>query len=123
MKALRLPCLFGLIVLLLPPAHAEGFYDRLMAEARESAPGEVQLHLIQSKGRLSNFVGKTRSAEKIPGWQRIRVKGDAAFAFWDAYHKDYVWDGGKFEVVFEITDQQDLKLLEVTFQGTTRKAD
>lgn len=123
MTSLRLPYLLGLIALLLTPVHAEGFYDQLIEEAKDSAPGEVQLHIIQSKGRLSNFVGKARLAEKIPGWQRIRVKGDAAYAFWDAYHKDYVWDGGKFEVIFEITDQQDLKLIEVTFQGTTRKTD
>ena len=123
MKTLRLSFLFGVVALLLTPARAEGFYDQLIAEAKESAPGEVQLHIINTKGRLSNFVGKVRSAEKISGWQRIRVKGDAAFAFWDSYRKDYVWDGGKFEVIFEITDSQDLKLLEVTFKGTTSKSD
>ncbi len=121
---LRPVFLFGLIALLFATsARAEGFYDRLITEAKDSAPGEVQLHIIKSKGRLSNFVGKTRSSEKIPGWQRIRVKGDAAYAFWDSYHQDYVWDGGKFEVIFEITEQQELELLEVTFKGTTTKHD
>ncbi len=123
MNALRLSFLIGVLTLLLTPAHAEGFYDQLIAEAKQSAPGEVQLHIINSKGRLSNFIGKVRSAQKIAGWQRIRVKGDAAFAFWDSYHKDYVWSGGKFEVIYEITDQQELKLSEVTFKGTTTKAD
>ena len=123
MNTLRLSLLFGVLALLLTPARAEGFYDQLIAEAKQSAPGEVQLHIINSKGRLSNFIGKVRSAEKVSGWQRIRVKGDAAFAFWDSYHKDYVWKGGKFTVIYEITDQQELKLIQTTFKGTTKKSD
>ena len=123
MNTLRLSLLFGVLALLLTPARAEGFYDQLIAEAKQSAPGEVQLHIINSKGRLSNFIGKVRSAEKASGWQRIRVKGDAAFAFWDSYHKDYVWKGGKFTVIYEITDQQELKLIQTTFKGTTKKSD
>ncbi len=123
MNILRLSFLIGVVALLLTPARAEGFYDQLIAEAKQSAPGEVQLHIITSKGRLSNFIGKVRFAEKVRGWQRIRVKGDAAFAFWDSYHKDYVWSGGKFTVIYEITDSQELKLGEVTFKGTTKKAE
>lgn len=123
MNTLRLSFLFGVLTLLLPSARAEGFYDQLIAEAKQSAPGEVQLHIINSKGRLSNFIAKARSVEKVPGWQRIRVKGDAAFAFWDSYHKDYVWRGGKFTVIYEIIDSKELKLSEVTFRGTTKKAD
>jgi hypothetical protein len=123
MKTLRLSFLFGVLALLLTSTRAQGFYDQLIAEAKQNAPSEVQLHIITSKGRLSNFIGKVRSAKKIPGWQCIRVKGDAAFAFWDSYHKDYVWRGGKFTVIYEITTSQELKLSEVTFNGTTTKAD
>jgi len=123
MKTLPLGFLFGVLALLLTSARAEGFYDQLITEAKQSAPSEVQLHIITSKGRLSNFIGKVRSAKKIPGWPRIRVKGDAAFAFGDSYHKDYVWRDGKFTVIYEITDAQELKLSEVTFKGTTTKAD
>lgn len=119
MKTLRFSFLFGVLALLFTPAQAEGFYQQLIAEAKESAPGEVQLHIINTKGRLSNFIGQVRSAEKVSGWQRIRVKGEAAFAFWDSYHKDYVWKGGEFVVLYEITDSQELKLIEVNFNGAT----
>ncbi len=67
MHTLRISILFTVLALLLTSARAEGFHDQLISEAKQSAPGEVQLHIINSKGRLSNFIGKVRSAKKIPG--------------------------------------------------------
>lgn len=122
MNPIRLTLLFSLLAFVLTPAQAQGYYDQLLAQAEKEAPGEVQLHIIKTSGQLSNFIAKTRTTEKVPGWPQIRVKGDAAFAIWDSYRKDYVWKGGKFEVIYEITSSQKLKLSEVTFRGSTTKA-
>ena len=123
MNIIRFPLLLGLLSFALIPARAEGFYDSLRVQAEKEAPGEVQLHIIETHKRLSDFVAKVRKVEKVPGWQRIRVEGDAAFSHWDSYRKDYVWRKGKFEVLFEITSSQKLKLNSVTFEGRTTKAD
>lgn len=93
--------------------------EALLEQARAEAPGELQLHIVKTKGRLSNFIAKVRQVEKIPGWTQIRVTGDAAYAAWDNLRKDYVWDGGKFEVLFEIVDARRIKLHSVTFAGRT----
>lgn len=123
MITLRLPLLLGLLLGLTGLARAENTLDRLQAEAKQEAPAELQFHIIKTYGRLSNFVSKARKVEQVPGWQQIRVEGDAAFAYWDALRKDYVWHGGKFEVLFDIVDAAKLKLNSVTFDGQTTRAD
>lgn len=100
-------------------AFAESQTEQLFAQAREEAPGELQLHIIKTKGRLSNFITKVRVVEQVPGWPQIRVSGDAAYAAWDNLRKDYVWDGGKFEVLFNIVDGKRIELNSVTFAGRT----
>lgn len=93
--------------------------DDLLEQARADAPGELQIHVVKTKGRLSDFIVKVRHVEKVSGWRQIRVTGDAAYAAWDNLRKDYVWDGGKFEVLFEIVDANRLELHSVTFAGRT----
>lgn len=95
--------------------------DDLLEQARNEAPGELQLHVVKTKGRLSDFIAKVRRVEKVSGWRQIRVTGDAAYAAWDNLRKDFVWDGGSFEVLFDIEDNERLELNSVTFAGRTSK--
>lgn len=97
--------------------------DELLAQAEREAPRELQLHVVKIKGRLSDFIAKVRNVEKVSGWHQIRVTGDAAYAAWDNLRKDFVWDGGKFEVLFDIKDNKRLELNSVTFAGRTSRAD
>lgn len=123
MKALRLPLLLAFLLGLTGLARAESTLDRLLAQAEKDAPAELQFHIIKTYGRLSGFLSKARTVEQVPGWQQIRVQGDAAFSSWDALRKDYVWHGGKFEVLFDIVDAARLKLNAVTFDGQTTRAE
>jgi hypothetical protein len=123
MKTHRLFILIGFLVLGLVSARAENFYEGLLTKAEAEAPSEVQFHIIKTYGRLSEFIAKVREVEKISGWQQIRLKGDTAFAAWDNLRQDYVWNGGKFEVLFDIDESQKLKLNAVTFKHQTSKAD
>ena len=123
MNTLRIPLFLSLFALVLLTSRADGGPDRLLVQAEKEAPSEVQLHIIKTYGRLSDFISKTRKVEQVPGWQQIRAEGNAAFASWDALRKDYVWHGGKFEVLYDIIDARELKLNSVTFDGQTTKAD
>lgn len=118
---LRFVSLLAFLGLGLTPAAAAG--EDLLEQARAEAPGELQLHVVKTKGRLSDFIAKVRHVEKVSGWRQIRVTGDAAYAPWDNLRKDYVWDGGKFEVLFEIVDANRLELDSVTFAGRTSGPD
>ncbi|MCB1104230.1 MAG: hypothetical protein H7A44_06230 [Opitutaceae bacterium] len=115
MTTLRLFLLFALLGL--GPTGAVAAQDDLLEQARNEAPGELQLHVVKTKGRLSDFIAKVRQVEKVSGWRQIRVTGDAAYASWDNLRKDFVWDGGKFEVLFDIEDNTRLELHSVTFAG------
>lgn len=97
--------------------------EKLLRQAEDEAPQEIQFHILKTQNRLSNFIAKTRNVEKIDGWQQIRASGDAAYAVWDNSRKDFVWRGGKFEVVFEITNDSRLKPVSVTFDGTTHRVE
>lgn len=123
MNLLRLILMFGLLGLTGLTATADPHYGKFIEQAEQEAPGEVQLHIIQTYGRLSNFIIKVREVERVAGWQQVRATGDAAFAAWDSLRKDYVWRGGKFEVLYDIVDAKKLKLNAVTFDGTTSRAD
>jgi len=123
MKILRLAWMIALLGGGLSSAIAEDYYDQLRAEAAQEAPGEVQLHVIKTHGQLSDFTSKIREVVKVPGWAQIRVEGEAAFSAWDSYRKDYVWRHGRFEVLFDIGDRENLKLNSVRFDGQTTHAD
>jgi hypothetical protein len=122
MHFLRFLVVFGLLGLAGLNAETSPHYGKFIDQAEAEAPGEVQLHIIQTYGRLSNFIVKVREVERVAGWQQVRATGDAAFAAWDSLRKDYVWHGGKFEVLYDIVDAKKLKLNEVTFDGTTTRA-
>jgi len=121
MKPILSLFLLGLCSALL--GHGATAQDELLAQAEREAPGELQLHVASTKGRLSDFIAKVRNVEKVSGWRQIRVTGDAAYSAWDNLRKDYVWDGGKFEVLFDIKDNKRLELNSVTFAGRTSRAE
>ena len=123
MKPLPLLFLFCLTALICIPLRADPTMAGLLKQAEQEAPGELQLSIIKTYGRLSNFISKARTIEQVPGWQQIRVQGDAAFAAWDNLRRDDVWHGGKFEVLYDIVNGDRLKLNSVTFDGQTTKAD
>ena len=101
------------------PDLREGFFD-----GSPSACPEVALHhILKTYDRLSSFLAKPRNSEKVEGWQQIRVTGDDAFAYWDNLRKDFVWRGGKFEVLYEITSKGRLKAATVTFDGESRRVE
>lgn len=117
--------LLGLVFLLVGAGlvRAEDGLKALLDQARAEAPGEVQLHVIKTTGRMSDFAAKIRTVEQVPGWQQIRVKGEAAFSAWDNHKKDFAWRSEKFEVLWDIVDARELKLNSVTLGGIERKAD
>ena len=102
---------------------AESTLEKQLKQAEADAPSEVQIHILKTYGRLSNFLAKPRNTEKIDGWQQIRVTGDAAFASWDNLRKDYVWRGGKFEVIYDLLTNGKIKATTVTFDGESRKVE
>lgn len=114
--------LAGLVLAFRPALRADVAPD-LLEQARAEAPGELQLHIAKTSGRLDHFLSQIRKVEQVPGWSQVRVEGDAAFAAWDALRKDFVWHGGKFEVVFDVVDGRRLKLASVTFNGETSRAE
>ena len=102
---------------------ADTALERLLAQAEKEAPEEVQLHIIKTYHQLSSFLAKVRHVEQVQGWQQISVVGEAAFASWDGRQRDFVWHGGKFEVLFDVVDGKKLKLNTVTFDGRSSRPD
>lgn len=123
MARLRPLALLPLLVLVAPAVRAEDAEAARLAQAREEAPGEVQLHVARTTGRLSDFVAKVRTVERVPGWSQVRARGEAAFAAWDQHKRDFVWRTEAFEVLWDIDDRGRLKLNAVTLGGISRKAD
>ncbi|MBA4138788.1 MAG: hypothetical protein C0518_15895 [Opitutus sp.] len=117
--------LFGLILLFASVGllRAEDDLSALFAQARAEAPGEVQLHVIKTTGRMSDFAAKVRTVEQVPGWPQIRAKGEAAFSAWDNHKKDFAWRSEKFEVLWDIVSARELKLNSITLGGIERKID
>ena len=97
--------------------------DRLIAQATAEAPEELKFHLRKSQPQLASITTKIRKAEQVPGWQKIRVSGEASVATWDNYRRDYTWRTEKFEVEFAIVSGVSLKLDNVSFAGISRAAD
>lgn len=97
--------------------------DHLIAQATAEAPAELKLHLLKQEQRVSSVTTKIRKAEQVPGWQKIRISGDASYSVWDNYRRDYVWRTEKFEVEFAIVSGVSLKLDNVSFAGISRAAD
>jgi hypothetical protein len=96
--------------------------DRLITQATAETPDELKLHLMRTNQQVSSLTTKIRKVEQVPGWQKIRATGDAAFAVWDNSRRDYVWRTEKFEVEFAIVNGTSLKLERVTFGGISRQA-
>jgi hypothetical protein len=97
--------------------------DQLIARATAETPDELKLHLLRGNLQLSSLTTKIRKVEQVPGWQKIRATGDAAFSTWDNSRRDYRWRTEKFEVEFDIIDGTALQISSVTFGGITRRAD
>jgi hypothetical protein len=94
--------------------------DDLVQRATATAPDELKFYLTKAYDRLASLTTKVHTAEQIPGWQKIRVSGDASFSQWDQFRRDYVWRTEKFEVAFDIVDGRALKLATVAFGGFSR---
>lgn len=94
--------------------------EQLLKQASTEATDELKLHLIKEYKRVSELAAKVRTTERVPGWRRIRVSGDAAFATWDKRERDYLWRSGKFSVDFDLTPENELKAATVSFDGISR---
>lgn len=94
--------------------------EQLEKQASAEAVDELKFHLIKEYTRVSELAVKVRSAERVPGWRRIRVSGNAAFATWSKRERDYVWRSGKFSVDFDLTPDNELQAASVTFDGIER---
>ncbi len=105
------------------PAATPTVIDQLIARATEETADELKLHLLRSHQQLSSLTTKIRKVEQVPGWQKIRATGDAAFSIWDNSRRDYSWRTEKFEVEFDIVDGTSLRISSVTFGGITRRVD
>ncbi|MEX2044392.1 MAG: hypothetical protein WD941_03500 [Opitutus sp.] len=107
---------------LVPPV-TPTIIDQLIARAALETPDELKLHLLRGNQQLSSLTTKIRKVEQVPGWQKIRTTGDAAFSVWDNSRRDYGWRTEKFEVEFDIIDGNSLRISSVTFGGITRRVD
>lgn len=115
---------------ILPPASVDTPYapaapataiDQLIAQASTRAADELKLYLLKSHERsVSSLTTTVRKAEQVPGWQKIRVSGDAAYSTWDNFRRDYVWRTEKFEVEFAIVDGKAIQADRVSFAGVSR---
>jgi hypothetical protein len=97
--------------------------DDLVTQAVAEAADELRLHLLKRGERVSSLTTRVRQAGQVPGWPKIRVSGDAAYAIWDHSRRDYVWRTDKFEVDYAIVDGVSLKLDTVTFAGVSQQAE
>ena len=120
---LNLFFLLGTFALASAASDSAAAEQRLLERARQEAPGEVQLHVIKTTGRMADFAAKVRKVERVPGWPQVRAEGEAAFSAWDNHKRDFAWRSEKFEVLWDVTDRGELKLNEVTVGGISRKAD
>jgi hypothetical protein len=103
------------------PAMPPSLTDQLIAKATAEAADELKLYLIKNHERgLASLTTKVRQAEQVPGWQKIRVSGEAAYSTWDNFRRDYVWRTENFEVDYEIVGGASLKADRVTFAGVSR---
>lgn len=97
--------------------------DRLIEQATAETPEELKFFLRKTNPQVASVTTKVRKAEQVPGWQKIRISGDASVSTWDNYRRDYVWRTEKFEVEFAILSGVALKLDNVSFAGISRAAD
>jgi hypothetical protein len=101
---------------LTPPAPL----DRLLQQAATAAPDELKFYLARAFDRVGSLTCKIRETIQVPGWQKIRVSGEAAFTQWDARQNDHVWRTDKFEVEFAILEGRTLRPDTVSFGGLSR---
>jgi hypothetical protein len=119
------------VVLPAPPApnpHAPpmppSVTDQLIARATTDAADELKLSLLKHHDpSLASLTTKVRQAEQVPGWQKIRVSGEAAYSTWDNFRRDYVWRTEKFEVDYQIVGGTSLQPDRVSFGGISRQVD
>ena len=95
--------------------------DQLIKQASTAAPDELKFYLIKAYERVGGLTCKIREAIQVPGWQRIRVSGEAAFTQWDARQGDHVWRTDRFEVEFAIVEGRSLQPESVSFGGIARR--
>lgn len=95
--------------------------DSLLKQAGTAAPDELKFYLTKTFDRVGSLTCKVREVAQVPGWQKIRVSGEAAFTQWDARQADHVWRTDKFEVEFAIVDGRTLKPESVSFAGIARR--
>ncbi len=110
---------------ILPPAPVASkgtatVLDQLLQQAPTEAPDELKFYLLKAFDRVASVTCKVRKVEQVPGWQKIRVSGEAAYSSWDGSRRDYIWRTDDFEVVFEIVNGTALKPDTVSFGGISR---
>ena len=94
--------------------------DQLLQQAATAAPDELKFYLARAFDRVGSLTCKIRETIQVPGWQKIRVSGEAAFTQWDARQNDHVWRTDKFEVEFAILESRTLRPDSVSFGGLSR---
>lgn len=94
--------------------------DPLLKQAGAAAPAELKFYLTKTFDRVGSLTCKVREVAQMPGWQKIRVTGEASFTQWDARQADQVWRTDKFEVDFAIIEGRSLKAETVSFAGISR---
>lgn len=94
--------------------------DQLLQQAATTAPDELKFYLARAFDRVGSLTCKIRETIQVPGWQKIRVSGEAAFTQWDARQNDHVWRTDKFEVEFAILEGRTLRPDTVSFGGLSR---
>lgn len=94
--------------------------DQLLKQAAAAAPDELKFHLARTYDRVGSLTCKIRETIQVPGWQKIRVSGEASFTQWDARQSDHVARTDKFEVEFAIVDSRKLRPDTVSFAGLSR---
>ncbi len=94
--------------------------DALLKQAGTAAADELKFYLTKAFDRAGGLTCKVREIVQVPGWQKIRVSGEASFTQWDAKQADHVWRTDKFEVEYSIVDGNRLKAETVAFAGISR---
>lgn len=102
------------------PAAPASALEPLLKQASAAAPDELKFYLTKAFDRVGSLTCKVREVAQVPGWQKIRVSGEAAFTQWDAKQADHVWRTEKFEVEYTIVDGRTLKAESVSFAGIAR---
>lgn len=84
-------------------------------ERQQAAQPSVPGNPVREVDQLRSSVLEVRKVERIPGWMRVRVEGEASLAVMAAYGRWYDFRKLTFAAVYEIQpDWSEVKLYELT---------